>query len=301
MITTTKGITNLFAETEGTFVLSLLLLEELSTFFLIEVISVCILDNHWHAVLFAPGEKPSLEDVAKRHNAFYGAKKIELNPSINPERCAEVAEQVINISSFLSIFQQRFTCYINRVHKRRGTLWADRFKSTILEGSQESLWNCVKYVELNPVRAGIVEDPADYRFCSWGRFCGSGKHPFHANFCKHMRAGAEHHSGESLSDDQVIAEFRGELARIRSWEADQDGTLDKSGRTKAEVTAKNAREKGDSMAVRFLRRTRYWTDGAIIGSKGFVDGFACHSSGVAFTLRFAQEVSCMFEDPEHHL
>ena len=71
-----------------------LLLEELSTYFLIEVISVCILDNHWHAVLYAPGETPSLKDAAARHNAFYGTKKVEISPSINPERCAEVASQI---------------------------------------------------------------------------------------------------------------------------------------------------------------------------------------------------------------
>ena len=42
------------------------------------------------------------------------------------------------------------------------------------------------------------------------------------------------------------------------------------------------------------------THGAIIGGKAFVDGYACHSSGVAVTLRFAQEVSCRFESPENH-
>ena len=177
---------------------------------------------------------------------------------------------MVDISEFMRLFQQRYTRYINRVHHRRGSLWGDRFKSTILEGSKEALWNGVKYVELNPVRAGIVADPADYRFCTWGRYSGSGNHPFHANFCKHMRAVAEQHSGESMNDEQVIAEFRGELARIRAWESDRDGKLDAKGRTKAEVATRKARTKGDSMPVRFLRRTRYWTDGAIIGSKAFV-------------------------------
>ncbi|OVE77765.1 hypothetical protein BVX99_01710, partial [bacterium F16] len=164
-------------------------------------------------------------------------------------------------------------------HRRRGSLWGDRFKNSVLEGSREALWNGVKYVEMNPVRAGIVDDCADYRFCSWGRYCGSGNHPFYENFCKHMRGVAEQHAGNELSDDEVIAEFRGELARIRIWEADQDRKLTDDGKTKADTAAKKARKQGDSMTVRFLRRTRYWTDGGVIGSKAFV-----------------QEVGCMFED-----
>ena len=260
------------------------LLLELCDFFLIEPISACWLGNHFHLVLFAPGDAPDLETAAKRHNAYYDAAKMELNPAYNPEKCRDMAEQMIDLSRFMSLYQQRYTCYYNRRHNRRGTLWADRFKSTILEGSREALWNCVKYVELNPVRAGLVADPANYRFCTWGRHCGSGRHPFHANFCKHMRGVAELHSGQSLSDDDVIAEFRGELARIRAWEADQDGELDEDGRTRAEVAAVKARTKGDSMPVRFLRRTRYWSDGAIIGSKAFV-----------------QEIGCMFEHEDNHV
>jgi len=262
---------------------AILMLQDLSNFFMIEVISACIMSNHIHILTHVEGKPPSLEEATKRYNAYYGSRRASLDPSINPEGCEKVARQMVDISEFMRRFQQQFTLYFNKVHKRRGALWAGRFKSTILEGSREALWNGVKYVELNPVRAGIVDDPAGYRFCTWGRFCGSGKHPFHANFCKHMRAVAEQHSGEMLSDEQVIAEFRGELARIRAWESNQDDTLDKDGRSKAEVAAETARTKGDSMPVRFLRRTRYWTDGAIIGSKAFV-----------------QEVACQFEDADNH-
>ncbi|OVE77884.1 hypothetical protein BVX99_01350 [bacterium F16] len=257
------------------------MLEELSEFFLVELISACWMGNHFHILGFVPGKPPTLKKAAKRHNRFYGEKKMELDPAINPTRCEEVAAQMVDVSEFMRLFQQKYTRYINRAHRRRGGLWGDRFKSSVLEGSREALWNGVKYVELNPVRAGMVEDPADYRFCSWGRYCGSGKHPFYKNFCKHMRGVAELHSGKELSNDEVIAEFRGELARIGAWEEDQDRKLTADGKTKASVAAEKAREKRDSMPVRFLRRTRYWTDGAVIGSKAFV-----------------QEVGCMFEDRE---
>jgi hypothetical protein len=102
-----------------------------------------------------------------------------LNPTVSPGLCEQAAADMIDISHFMRQYQQAYARYVNKAHNRRGTLWADRFKSTILEG-ERALWNCVKYVELNPVRARLCGDPADYRWCSWGRYCGSGRHPFAA-------------------------------------------------------------------------------------------------------------------------
>ena len=52
-------------------------------------------------------------------------------------------------------------------YPQRGILWADRFKHTLL-GDSRAVWQCVKYIQMNPVRARIVSNPADYRFCSYG-------------------------------------------------------------------------------------------------------------------------------------
>ena len=119
-------------------------------------------------------------------NAYYGKNRIPMDPKLDPEKCRKISEQLKDISFFMRQIHQKFIYYINRVHKRRGTLWADRFKSTILDGEQ-ALWNCVKYIELNAVPAKLVEDSADYRFCTWGSFCGSGRHIFSDNFVRHMR------------------------------------------------------------------------------------------------------------------
>ncbi len=154
---------------------------------------------------------------------------------------------------------QKFTYYINRTHNRRGTLWAERFKSSILEG-KNALWSCVKYIELNPLRAKMIAEPADYRFSTWGNYCGTGKHLFEENFIKHMRKCL----GEFAKDwdkDAVFAEFRGEIARTISYETNQLNDHSK---------AKEEGKKKENIEVRVLRRTRHWTDGAIIGSKMFI-------------------------------
>jgi hypothetical protein len=68
--------------------------------------------------------------------------------------------------------------------------WSDRFKSVIVENG-ETLINCLAYIDLNPVRAGIVEKPEDYRWSSLGYhiqtgnekkvFAANEKYPAHAH------------------------------------------------------------------------------------------------------------------------
>lgn len=247
---------------------------DLCRLFLIEPISMTWMGNHWHIVLFAPHKKPSLDETEARYNSYYDKKHHKLSAKYNPEECERVANQLIDISFFIRQIHQKFTFHINRVHERRGTLWAERFKSTILE-DKTALWDCVKYVELNPVRGGLVKNPADYRFSSWGNYCGTGKHIFGTNFAHHMRKYLGE-KAQNWTDDEVYAEFRSQMARTvaREQGASEEDILN---------IAEKAR-KNDSMPICFLRRTRHWTDGAIIGSKAFV-----------------QEVGILFDDKDRVL
>lgn len=61
---------------------------------------------------------------------------------------------------------QRYVQYINRVYQRRGTLWEGRFRSSFVDRSEYFL-KCHRYIELNPVRAGMVQHPRDYRWSSY--------------------------------------------------------------------------------------------------------------------------------------
>ncbi len=61
---------------------------------------------------------------------------------------------------------QRYVQYINRTYKRSGTLWEGRFRSCLTQ-SEEYVLACYRYIELNPVRAGMVMKPQDYRWSSY--------------------------------------------------------------------------------------------------------------------------------------
>jgi len=76
-----------------------------------------------------------------------------------------------DISEFMKQVKQRFSCWYNRRTGRCGTLWEHRFKSVLVEDGA-ALRTMASYIEMNPVRAGIVADPKTYRFCGLGEAMG---------------------------------------------------------------------------------------------------------------------------------
>lgn len=69
------------------------------------------------------------------------------------------------VSRFMQALGRRYVRYVNDRHERTGTLWEGRFKSCLVD-NERYLLRCYRYIELNPVRAAIVADPADYRWSS---------------------------------------------------------------------------------------------------------------------------------------
>lgn len=60
---------------------------------------------------------------------------------------------------------RRYVQYFNYAYRRTGTLWEGRYRATVVD-SERYLLTCMRYIELNPVRAGMVQRPADYRWSS---------------------------------------------------------------------------------------------------------------------------------------
>ena len=56
--------------------------------------------------------------------------------------------------------------YINTTYRRTGTLWDSRYKSSLIQ-AETYLLSCQRYIELNPLRAAMVDDPAHYRWTSY--------------------------------------------------------------------------------------------------------------------------------------
>ncbi len=78
-------------------------------------------------------------------------------------------EQPGAASATLQDIGRRYVRTINLIHERTGTLWEGRFKSSLID-SARYLFACHRYIELNPVRAGIVSRPGDYSWSSHAHY-----------------------------------------------------------------------------------------------------------------------------------
>ena len=72
-----------------------------------------------------------------------------------------------NISLFMQFIGRRYVPYINHKYGKSGTLWEGRFKSSLVH-AEEYFLSVMRYIELNPVRAGMISSPSEYR---WSSYC----------------------------------------------------------------------------------------------------------------------------------
>lgn len=75
-------------------------------------------------------------------------------------------KQADSVGNLMKRLGQRYVQYVNRTYQRSGTLWEGRFRSC-LANEEHYVLGCYRYIERNPVRAGMVEHPADYRWSSY--------------------------------------------------------------------------------------------------------------------------------------
>lgn len=78
---------------------------------------------------------------------------------LTPKKAEAVPRLLISLG-------RRYVQYINRRYRRTGTLWDSRYKSSLVQ-PETYLLACHRYIELNPVRAAMVDDPAHYRWSSY--------------------------------------------------------------------------------------------------------------------------------------
>jgi len=77
------------------------------------------------------------------------------------------------IPEMMQAVGRRYVRHFNQRHGRSGTLWEGRYRSTLIQ-AERHLLACMVYIDLNPVRAGLVSDPADYPWSSHAHYLGRG-------------------------------------------------------------------------------------------------------------------------------
>ncbi len=266
------------------------LLRQVEAFSGVEVITWTMLSNHFHIVVHIPDKVEQLpEDIFwDRLQALYSRDEIQeiretmkLIPKMTPGLAGQhllrdyrmrFIRRMHDLSEFMKTLVQRFTLWFNKRHQRVGRLWESRFKSVLIEGDWDPLMCVATYVDLNAVRAGMVADPKDYRWCGYAEAV-AGKQPARRGLGHLLRKEADA-VGESIDWRVIGSEYRKILFGMGEERLDANsGKWVRRGVQETEVTKVMAAG-GKLTRPQLLRcRLRYFTDGLVIGSKRFIEDF----------------------------
>lgn len=289
------------------------------------VLSYCVMTNHFHLLLEVPppaddgefGLELTEEELIHRLGGLYSrayvsgvkselarareiieGKREGFDQLSKSDRKKEIAfgrelmtsifdrftRRMHNLSEFMRALLQRFTRWFNKRHGLKGTLWEDRFHSVIVESGLASR-TMAAYIDLNPIRAGLVDDPADYRWSSYGEAVGAGRGAAKARsgLVRALRG----HQGPSQAarawaQGGLAKEYRRLLlvGAAEQSERCSDGKqrTHRRGMPKAKVEEELSRlEEENSSDLKIAKvisqKVRYFRDGAVLGSRRFVDDF----------------------------
>ena len=268
----------------------------------LRLLAWCLMGNHFHLLLQVPDKEKALAgwgeedfisrlsvlgDEAYTRQLFGNVKMWRGNGCDHLVR--ELAERVrgrlFDLSSFMKEVKQKFSAWFNLTRGRKGTLWEERFRSVLVEGTGgwskdglSGLLAVAAYIDLNPVRAGIVDDPKGYRWCGYAAAVAGNKA---------SRSGLATCAGKARNAGwrTVGAAYRKVLyaaGEARDGGRTPDGsTVGRRGFTQAEIEA--VWKAGGRLSLGTVLRCRvtYFTQGLAIGRRRFVEGYGKDAEGRA--------------------
>lgn len=245
-----------------------------------QVLTWVIMSNHFHVQLYVP-ERQEVSDgeLARRMRFLYRGGKVDAfmaeleslrraGQEDTAERMkAPYVKRMYCLADFMKTLKQRVSISYNRRHGRVGTLWEDRYKSVLLEGECGALQAVAAYIDLNPVRAGLVSDPKDYRYSGYGEAVGGSKL---------ARAGLAHAVSGGGEWEVVSGEYRQLLyVKGEARGMKEDGSAVRPGFSEEQVETVVAKKGRLSLPEVLRCRVRYFTDGLVLGRKVYVEEAFC--------------------------
>ncbi len=250
----------------------------------VRVTAYCLMSNHFHLLVEVPARpevQPSEAWLVEHVQGCYG----KATAAILGERLRQMRQnagedavqqhlqswfaRLWDISAFMKTLKQRFTQQYNKAHARRGTLWEDRFRSMLVE-SGSALATMAGYIDLNPVRAGLVKDPARYPWSSYGAAMGGDK--VARSGLRSIVATVDRGQAQELKGDRWLARYRvwmyGKAEEIKD---SRTGKVLRKG-TSHEDAAEVLKRGGKLTLAELLRcRLSFLTRGVALGTSEFVE------------------------------
>ena len=271
------------------------LMRRMERFSGVEVLTYAVMGNHFHLLVRVPerekflrkfekGSKVAREERLFEHlkllysRAYLTQLKAELEvmkgkkmDELYEKTIAGYLERFCSLKHFMKELKERFSRWFNKRYGRRGTLWQERYRSILVEDG-EALRTMAAYIDLNPLRAGLVDDPKDYRWCGYAEAMGGSKRA-RVGLCRVLG---------------VAMDSWGEVGRetyrnLLLGEGIESGREEKTRKRKAGAFLKRGfdrkkalqelREGGSLSRGELVRlRVRYFSEGLVLGSRSFVEG-----------------------------
>jgi len=262
-------------------------------FCMIRLLTYCVMGNHFHILVEIP-EAPEdrgrswsddrfLRHISSRYRGDqFDAIAWEL-ADLRRHGDDEAAEayrnkffaRMWNLSSFMHDLKMRFTGWYNRREGRDGCLWSQKFRSVLVEGGLAAR-TVAAYIDLNPVRAGMVEDPKDYRWSGYGeavaglRRAREGLRLLVFGYAWEWRSEENAARAGAAHWREIAAAYR-RCLYMEGEESERDERKMRKGISRVEV-ASVLRDKGRLSMAQMLRcKARHFTEGMAIGGEGFVE------------------------------
>lgn len=273
----------------------------------IEVLTWTCLDNHFHLLLRVPSkaegerlrQEISEEEIFARMEACYSRayirhtrrQLVHFRETPGKEAMAKtllrrLRARLYNVSVYMHIVQRRFSVWFNGRTERCGTLWQGRFGSTLVEDGGGALLKTAAYIDLNAVRANIVKDPKDYRWCGYGEAV-AGRADALAGLVEVVRGATGSPESDPITGPEALEIYRGWLLELGAPVMDIDGQPVRPGFAAAgdqgsdggngggEGGSEGGSEGGGegklSRVALLGVRVRYFTAGLVIGSRAFCE------------------------------
>ena len=266
------------------------MMRDLEVFMGVRVVTYCFMTNHFHLLLetpdadeLAPLSEDELLSILPRISDATVVKSVKeelerAHASGDEKAVAAVLARFERrrgkLSQFMKELKMRMTRYMNKRLNRSGTLWESRYKSVLVEGSELALLTVAAYIDLNPVRAGIVDRPEDYHWCGYSEAVSGTRG------AKLARRGLGVALSESLRDTEMRTDWRRTSSRYRQLlyeegEAREANEVTREGGRRgfsSETVASVVERQGQMPIQEVVRhRVRYFCDGLILGSFEFVE------------------------------
>ena len=275
------------------------LMRRMAKFAGVEIFTYVVMANHFHILVKVPDREKWLKRFEDREGEEPGAGEerllIHLSTvyskaylkqlrqelkSLRERGIEEGAQELLarfkrrfcDISLFVKELKERFSRWFNKQHNRRGTLWMDRFQCVCVDG-EAALATMAAYIDLNPVRAGLVDDPVLYEWSGYGE-AGAGSRRARRGLCRALGLPQDSWESRALARYRLFLFDQGVVAEKDEPSSEKtEQKKEKRGRRgfKQEARAKVRAQEGEMpLALLLRKRVATFSTGIAIGSEEFV-------------------------------